>query len=120
MKNVCNDWVGSVTKMILGAVFVVGLVLGWAVTGCGPNADRPRGEDGGGGESDAAVDAQGGSDVTIWPDSGPRDAEICIEHDFEIQALQPNLLIMLDRSGSMDNSVPNTTLNRCCSGSNWT
>jgi Cys-rich repeat protein len=31
---------------------------------------------------------------------------------FEIEAVPPNLLIMLDRSGSMDAAVPNTNLNR--------
>lgn len=31
---------------------------------------------------------------------------------FSIEAVPPNLLIMLDRSGSMESSVPNTNLNR--------
>lgn len=36
----------------------------------------------------------------------------CGGFQFVIEAVPPNLLIMLDRSGSMDGSVPNTDLNR--------
>lgn len=36
----------------------------------------------------------------------------CGGFQFEIEAVPPNLLIMLDRSGSMDASVPDTNLNR--------
>jgi hypothetical protein len=36
----------------------------------------------------------------------------CGGFQFEIEAVPPNLLIMLDRSGSMDGSVPDTNLNR--------
>ncbi|KIG19354.1 hypothetical protein DB30_03910 [Enhygromyxa salina] len=36
----------------------------------------------------------------------------CGGFEFSIEAVPPNLLIMLDRSGSMDGSVPNTNLNR--------
>jgi Cys-rich repeat protein len=36
----------------------------------------------------------------------------CGGFEFSIEAVPPNLLIMLDRSGSMDASVPNTNLNR--------
>lgn len=36
----------------------------------------------------------------------------CGGFQFVIEAVPPNLLIMLDRSGSMDGAVPNTNLNR--------
>lgn len=36
----------------------------------------------------------------------------CGGFQFEIEAIPPNLLILLDRSGSMDAAVPNTNLNR--------
>ncbi len=36
----------------------------------------------------------------------------CGGFEFSIEAVPPNLLIMLDRSGSMDADVPNTDLNR--------
>ena len=36
----------------------------------------------------------------------------CGGFEFSIEAVPPNLLILLDRSGSMDGSVPNTNLNR--------
>ncbi len=36
----------------------------------------------------------------------------CGGFQFEIEAVPPNLLILLDRSGSMDASVPDTNLNR--------
>jgi hypothetical protein len=36
----------------------------------------------------------------------------CGGFEFSIEAVPPNLLIMLDRSGSMDGSVPDTNLNR--------
>jgi hypothetical protein len=97
-------------NMGFGAFMVVCLLTGFL--GCGPNAGRARDSDGGGGDADASLDGQVSFDAFGGPDSGPRDAEICDEVDFEIQALPPNLLIMLDRSGSMDESVPNTSLNR--------
>lgn len=53
----------------------------------------------------------------------PEEGQVCTDNvcmiggecggfQFEIEAVPPNLLILLDRSGSMDASVPNTNLNR--------
>lgn len=82
----------------------VGLLLCGA---CGPRA-TDSGIDGGGGGDDSGT----GSDGEVIGDGGAADAAVCDEVGFTIEALPPNLLILLDRSGSMGSDVPGTGLNR--------
>jgi hypothetical protein len=76
--------------------------------GCGPRSSTHGNGDAGSNGNDNTADGGGGS----GDGSGEYDAAICQEDEFSIQALPPNLLIMLDRSGSMDNPVPNSSGNR--------
>ncbi len=95
------------------AVFVIGLAvsLGVFTLACGPS-DPGSGTDGGSGGDGSVNDGGGSGDGSVLNDGGLPDARICDEVEFDIQALPPNLLILLDRSGSMGSDVPNATGNR--------
>jgi len=86
------------------AVLAVGVLL---CAACGPRADD-NGVDGGNGGNDSG----GLDDAAVTGDGAAADAVVCDEVGFNIEALPPNLLILLDRSGSMSGTVPGTGLNR--------
>ncbi|MFH2009936.1 MAG: hypothetical protein ABI333_25295 [bacterium] len=91
------------TKRVL-SVLAAGAL---ACAACGPRADDDTADGGNGGN-----DGGGGSDAAVTGDGALADAVVCDEVGFNIEALPPNLLILLDRSGSMSNDVPGTGLNR--------
>jgi hypothetical protein len=85
------------------------------VAGCSPGDDGngPDGSDwdgdtGGGGDADADGDADAPWDGTPPPDDGGRPEfgdyheEVCDEEGFEIARIIPDMLIVLDRSNSME------------------
>jgi hypothetical protein len=99
--------------MTLNRWIVVGVTLAWS--GCGPNGDslgQPGGvEDAGGiGSMDGGPTRPDAPPVESTP-----DAASCGTQDFELtRGPLPNLLLVLDRSSSMDDDAPSG------SGSKWT
>ena len=87
---------------------VTSAVIVLALVGCGPRSRTESNGDAGSNGNDNTADGGGSGDG-----GGEYDAAICQEDEFTIQALPPNLLIMLDRSGSMEADVPNSSGNRC-------
>jgi len=85
----------------------VGVLIAGLALSCGPTQQQVHRDGGGGG-----TDANGSDGGAVGDGALHQEAEVCDETEFAIQALPPNLLILLDRSGSMANDVPGTPGNR--------
>ncbi len=95
-----NGWTMQTLAMLGVGMVIVVLVAGLG-SACGPRD-----------EGDEADGGNGGSDAGVVGDGAIPDAMVCDEVAFNIEALPPNLLILLDRSGSMAAEVPGTGSNR--------
>jgi len=83
---------------------------GFSADGAGANANGGSANSSGNGSGGDQIAGGNGSGASAA--SGGNGAPVCDEVGFSIAALPPNLLILLDRSGSMDGDVDGTNKNR--------